>query len=97
MAVSPGSGTFEEKLHHVPLAHLKEQVASVDVHHTRRLPCLDVSCKETKKKDVALVGGYGRSDRFDQRRLGVHRVGSAGNTSGESGVSNKCDWIIVLW
>ena len=51
MAVSPRLGTFEEKLHQILSAQLREQAAKLDVHHTRRLPFLVIPCcKETKKR-----------------------------------------------
>ena len=74
MVVSPGLGTFEEKLHQILSAQLREQAAKFDVHHTRRLPYLVSPCCKETKKDAALVCSCSVSDSFDQRNLGMHRV-----------------------
>lgn len=74
MAVSPGLGTFEEKLHQFLSAQLREQAAKFDVHHTHRLPCLVSPCCKETKKDAALIGSCSVSDSFDQRELGMYRA-----------------------
>lgn len=77
MAVNSGVDTFEEELHRILLAQLKEQAASFDVHHTRRLPYWVFLCCKKTKKNAALVGSCSVSDSCDQQELGVHRARQA--------------------